>query len=144
MKYPLEKYLLIALGSISLGLGALGVAIPVLPTTPFLLIALACYLRSSQKLYDWLMHHKLFGTYLYNYVTYRAVPRLTKIFALLILWAGLITSIVLVDLLFVRLILLAVGIVVSIHILLLKTLEKAKLDTAPPPEAYAASEEKTE
>lgn len=144
MKSSLKKYLLIVLGSVSLGLGAFGVAVPVLPTTPFLLIALACYLRSSQRLYDWLMHHRLFGTYLYNYITYRAVPRLTKIFALIILWVGLITSILLVDILFVRLILLAVGIVVSLHILLLKTLEKAKLETPPPPESHASPEEKTE
>jgi uncharacterized membrane protein YbaN (DUF454 family) len=126
LKSSLKKYLLIALGSVSLGLGALGAAIPVLPTTPFLLIALACYLRSSQRLYDWLMHHRLFGTYLYNYVTYRAVPRLTKIFALIILWVGLIVSALLVDLSYVRLILLAVGILVSLHILLLKTLEVVK------------------
>jgi len=135
LKSSLKKYLLIALGSLSLGLGAVGVAIPVLPTTPFLLIALYCYLRSSQRLYDWLIHHRLFGTYLYNYVTYRAVPRSTKIGAMILLWLGLITSIILVDKLFVRLILLAVGVVVSIHILLLKTLERVQ---TPPPDATPA------
>ena len=135
MKSSLKKYLLIALGSLSLGLGAVGVAIPVLPTTPFLLIALYCYLRSSQRLYDWLIHHRLFGTYLYNYVTYRAVSRSTKIGAMILLWLGLITSIILVDKLFVRLILLAVGVVVSIHILLLKTLERVQ---TPPPDAAPA------
>lgn len=126
MKSSFKKYLLIVLGTISLGLGALGVAVPVLPTTPFLLIALACYLRSSQRLYDWLIHHKIFGTYLYQYVTYRAVPRTTKVVALIVLWAGLITSALLVHLLYVHLILLAVGIVVNIHILTLKTLEKVQ------------------
>lgn len=144
MIFPLKKYLFVILGSICLGLGALGVAIPVLPTTPFLLIALACYLRSSRRLYDWLIHHKVFGLYLYNYVTYRAVPRLTKVFALIILWVGLITSILLVEILFVRLILLAVGIVVSIHILSLKTLEKAQLDAAPPPEPEESLQKETE
>lgn len=144
MIFPLKKYLFVILGSICLGLGALGVAIPVLPTTPFLLIALACYLRSSRRLYDWLIHHKVFGLYLYNYVTYRAVPRLTKVFALIILWVGLITSILLVEILFVRLILFAVGIVVSIHILSLKTLEKAQLDAAPPPEPEESLQKETE
>lgn len=133
MKESLKKYLLIGLGSLSLALGAVGVAIPVLPTTPFLLIVLFCYLRSSHRLYDWLIHHRLFGTYLYNYVTYRAVPRNTKIGAIIILWFGLITSMILVDKLFVRLILLAVGIVVSIHILLLKTLEKVQSQLPDPP-----------
>ena len=133
MKASLKKYLLIAFGSLALGLGALGVAIPVLPTTPFLLIALYCYLRSSRRLYDWLIYHRLFGRYLYNYVTYRAVPRNTKIGAMILLWFGLITSMILVDKLFVRLILLAVGIVVSIHILLLKTLEKVQEPLSDPP-----------
>jgi uncharacterized membrane protein YbaN (DUF454 family) len=133
LKESLKKYLLIGLGSLSLALGAVGVAIPVLPTTPFLLIALFCYLRSSHRLYDWLIHHRLFGRYLYNYVTYRAVPRNTKIGAMIILWFGLITSMILVDKLFVRLILLAVGIVVSIHILLLKTLETVQSQPPDPP-----------
>jgi len=133
LRSSLKKYLLIALGSLALGLGALGIAIPVLPTTPFLLIALYCYLRSSRRLYDWLIHHRLFGRYLYNYVTYRAVPRNTKIGAMILLWFGLITSMILVDKLFVRLILLAVGIVVSIHILLLKTLEKVQEQLPDPP-----------
>lgn len=132
MKASFKKYLFIALGSLSLGLGAVGVAIPVLPTTPFLLIALACYLRSSRRLYDWLMHNKLFGPYLYNYVTYRAVPKATKVAALAILWTGLITSILLVDLLYVRLILLIVGIAVSIHLFLLKTIGKAQMQPPPP------------
>lgn len=140
MKSSLKKYLLIAFGSLSLGLGALGVVLPVLPTTPFLLIALYCYLRSSRRLYDWLLHHRLFGRYLYNYVTYRAVPRNTKIGALILLWVGLITSMILVDKLFVRLILLAVGIAVSIHILLLKTLEKVQ-EPLPDPRGDTPPEE---
>lgn len=129
---PLKKYLLIALGSLSIGLGVVGVVFPVLPTTPFLLIALYCYLSSSQKLYGWLIHHKLFGKYLYNYATYRAVPRRTKIAAIILLWAGLATSAILVDLLYVRLLLLAVGIAVSIHLLTLKTIEAAQMIPPPP------------
>jgi Uncharacterized protein conserved in bacteria len=132
VKPIIKKYALIVLGSLSLGIGFVGIAFPVLPTTPFLLIALYCYLRSSKRLYDGLIHHKLFGTYLYNYITYRAVPRRTKIAALVMLWAGLLTSIILVDLLYIRLILLGVGIAVSIHLLMLKTIE-ASLLQAPPP-----------
>ena len=144
LKASFKKYLLIALGSLSLGLGAVGVAVPVLPTTPFLLIALFCYLRSSRRLYDWLIHHRLFGTYLYNYVTYRAIPRQTKIGALIFLWAGLITSVILVDALFVRLILLAVGIVVSIHILSLKTITKEQQNAPNPQSVQEASPARVE
>lgn len=131
VKASLKKYLFIGLGSLALGLGTVGIVVPVLPTTPFLLIALFCYLHSSKRLYDWLMHHRLFGTYLYNYITFRAVPRKTKIGALIILWTGLIISILLVDLLYVRLILVAVGIAVSIHILLLKNIESSQLEQPP-------------
>ncbi|NLI54769.1 MAG: DUF454 domain-containing protein [Clostridiales bacterium] len=127
MKPLFKKYLLIALGSLSLGLGAVGVALPVLPTTPFLLVTLYCYLRSSRRLYDWLIHHRLFGKYLYNYVAYRAVPRQTKLAALVVLWAGLITSMILVNILWVRLLLLAVGVAVSIHLFLLKTIDASQL-----------------
>ena len=129
---PLRKYLLVALGSLSLGFGIVGVVLPVLPTTPFLLLALYCFFSSSQKLYDWLIHHKHFGKYLYNYATYRAVPRRTKIVAIVALWAGLTTSAILLDLLYVRLLLLAVGIAVSIHLLTLKTIEAAQMVLPPP------------
>lgn len=122
MKPQVKKYLLAALGSLALALGFIGIAIPVLPTTPFLLIAVWCYLHSSQKLSDWLLRNRLFGRYLYQYTTFHAVPRRTKIVSLIVLWAGLILSIFLVELWFVRLILLAVGITVSCHILLLKTI----------------------
>lgn len=142
VKPIIKKYALIALGSLSLALGFVGIAFPVLPTTPFLLIALYCYLRSSKRLYDWLIHHKLFGTYLYNYITYRAVPRRTKIAALVMLWAGLLTSIILVDLLYIRLILLGVGIAVSIHLLMLKTIEASQLQAPPPCQVDSSAEGK--
>jgi uncharacterized membrane protein YbaN (DUF454 family) len=138
LKVSLKKYLFIGLGSLALALGTVGIIVPVLPTTPFLLIALFCYLRSSKRLYAWLMHHRLFGSYLYNYVTFRAVPRKTKIGALIFLWAGLIASILLVDLLYVRLILGAVGIVVSIHLLLLKSISSAQLQPPPAIEDHPA------
>ena len=141
MKTSFKKYLFIALGSLSLALGAVGIAIPVLPTTPFLLIALACYLRSSRRLYDWLIHHKFFGMYLYNYITYRAVPKATKIAALAILWAGLITSMLLVNLLYVRLILLIVGVAVSIHLFLLKSIDKAQMQAPPPAATHTTAQQ---
>ena len=123
---------MIALGSLSLMLGFVGIVFPILPTTPFLLIALYCYLRSSKRLYDWLIHHKLFGTYLYNYITYHAVPRRTQIAALVMLWSGLLLSMILVDLHYIRLILFVVGIAVSIHLLMLKTIEASQLQAPPP------------
>ena len=59
-------------------LGALGVVIPVLPTTPFLLLAAAMFMRSSGRLYLWLTNHRLFGAFIRNYRLYRAVPLRSK------------------------------------------------------------------
>lgn len=123
----MKKYLLITLGSLSVALGVIGIFLPILPTTPFLLLAVFCYLRSSKKLYRWLVKHKVFGTYIYNYITYKAVLRTTKIFGLIFLWTGLITSMILIDNWHIKALLFIVGIGVSIHIFTLKTIEKTEL-----------------
>ncbi len=69
-----KRYVLIISGSLAVVLGVVGIFIPVLPTTPFFLLAVYCYLRSSKKLYLWIIHHKVFGTYIYNYITVAAAP----------------------------------------------------------------------
>ena len=122
-----KKYIFIALGSLSIALGVVGIFIPVLPTTPFLLLAVFFYLHSSKKLYRWLLQHRVFGTYIYNYITYKAVLKSTKIFAEIFLWSGLIISMILVNNWHIRALLLFVGVAVSMHILTLKTIEKAEL-----------------
>ncbi|NDL67008.1 YbaN family protein [Anaerotalea alkaliphila] len=118
----IKRTFLVLGGSLSLGLGILGIFLPVLPTTPFLLLTSYCYVRSSKRLHRWLMGHRIFGPYIYNYVTYKAVKREAKIVSYLFLWGTLLTSMFLVPVLHVRLFLLAVGLGVSIHLHLLKTL----------------------
>jgi len=119
----LKKWTLIISGSIALGLGVLGIFLPLLPTTVFLLIAAACYARSSQRLYDWLLSHKWFGPYIRNWREHRALTPRTKITILFVLWITLAVSAAFaVQSLFIRLILLAVGIGVTILILSLKTM----------------------
>jgi len=124
-----KKYLLIFLGSISLALGFIGIIIPVLPTTPFLLLTALCYLRSSERLYNWLIGHKVLGPYLYTYLTYRAITLKTKIGALVFLWLTLLISIALINILPVRIFLLLVGAGVSTHLLTLKTLPPEDLQS---------------
>lgn len=126
----LKKYLLIFLGSISLSLGVIGVFIPVLPTTPFLLLASFCYVRSSEKMYNWLINHKIFGSYIYCYLVYKAVPRRTKIGALIFLWSTLSISAILVPSIHLKIFLMVVGIGVTIHLITLKTMSAEDLRAA--------------
>lgn len=118
----LKKYVFILMGSLSLILGIIGVFIPVLPTTPFLLLASFFYLRSSDRMYNWLMNHKVFGAYIYSYLTYKAIPKRTKVGTMIFLWSTLIVSMILVSSLHIRIFLLAVGVAVTAHLLILKTL----------------------
>jgi len=117
------KWFLIAVGIISVGLGLLGVFIPMLPTTPFLLLAAGCFMRSSQRLYDWLIHHKWFGEYIRNYREYRAIPLRAKVVTLVLLWSVIgTTALFAVTLWWVRVLLGVVALGVTLHLLHLKTL----------------------
>ena len=82
----LIRWLLIFAGTVSVGLGILGIFLPILPTTPFLLLATACYSRSSVKFYNWLINNKWFGNYLKNYREGKGVPIRVKVWAILFLW----------------------------------------------------------
>ena len=118
------KPLLIVAGSISVGLGILGIILPVLPTTPFLLLAAACYARSSQRFYCWLLNNRWFGTYIDNYRSKRGMPLKVKLLTVSLLWTTLTLSLIFaVSSLALRLILIVLALGVSIHILRLKTLK---------------------
>jgi len=120
---PLKKWMLIALGSLSLGLGVLGIFLPLLPTTVFLLISAACYARSSKRLYDWLLNHKWFGPYIRNWREHKAIPQKSKIIILALLWGTLLVSgLFATDLTVIRFALLVVGAGVTIFITRMKTL----------------------
>ena len=122
-KARIHKWFLITVGIISVGLGLLGVFIPVLPTTPFLLLAAGCFMRSSQRLYDWLIHHKWFGEYIRNYREYRAIPLRAKVVTLVLLWSVIgTTALFAVTLWWVRVLLGVVAVGVTLHLLHLKTL----------------------
>jgi uncharacterized membrane protein YbaN (DUF454 family) len=117
----IKKYLLIIIGTISMILGTIGIFIPILPTTPFMLLASFCYIRSSNRLYNWLINHKLFGKYIYDYLEHKSVKKSAKITAITFLWLSLGISIYLINN-YIRFLLIFIGIAVSIHIIRLKTL----------------------
>lgn len=117
----MKKYLLIIVGCLSLGLGIIGMFLPVLPTTPFLLLSAGCFLRSSKSLYDWLLNHKYFGEYIKDFIEHRAISKKIKITIIITLWATILVSVVLVDLMWVKILLILIAIGVSVHILHFKT-----------------------
>ena len=117
------KYLLIILGSISLALGVIGIFLPVLPTTPFLLLSATLYVRSSEKLYQWLINQKYLGTYIRNFREHHAIPLRAKILSISMIWITLTyCAIAISNIIWIKLIFIALAIGVTIHILSYKTL----------------------
>lgn len=112
--------MLIGAGLVSLTLGAVGVLFPVMPTTPFVLLAAACFANSSPKFYGWLNRNRVFGPYLRNYRSGTGIPRNLKIGTLIFLWVGLVTSAALIHRPGISLLLAAIGTAVTIHVLTIK------------------------
>jgi len=118
------RILLVIAGTVCVGLGIVGIFVPVLPTTPFLLLAAACYARSSQRLHSWLLNNKWFGSYIRNYLERKGITLRAKIITLSLLWITIGVSIAFaVETLALKLILVIIAIGVSIHILSLRTLK---------------------
>ena len=120
----LKRRIFVIAGTIALVLGVIGIIIPVLPTTPFLLLAAICYMRGSQRLYNALLCNKFVGSYIRNYLEGRGMSLKMKIWTLSLLWiAILFTAVFATESLIVRIILAVVLIGVTIHILLIRTIK---------------------
>lgn len=119
----IKKYILIIAGVTSLSVGIVGIVLPLLPTTPFLLLSAACFLKSSKPLYKWLIRNKLFGSYTRNYLKYRAVSKKSKIFTIVLLWIVILFSFIFhTNILWIRILLLLIATGVTIHLVKLRTL----------------------
>jgi uncharacterized membrane protein YbaN (DUF454 family) len=120
-----KRSLLIAAGTIFLGLGILGIFLPLVPTTPFLLLAAACYANSSEKMYRRLLQHRWFGNYLKNYREQKRIPFSVKIVTIVFLWLTIgFSGIFVVHNLWIRIGLMAVAVGVTVHILSIRTLKR--------------------
>lgn len=121
MRATAKRRLLIAAGTLSTGLGIIGIFIPILPTTPFLLLAAACYMRSSQRFYQWLINNRVFGAYVRNYIEGRGMPVKMKILTILLLWLAIGLSVTLgVQNIVIRVVLVCIAVGVTAHIILIK------------------------
>jgi len=109
-------------GTFFLALGLIGIPVPVLPTTPFLLLAAACYLRGSERMYRWMHTNRWFGDYLSDYRAGKGIPKKTKAYTIATLWAVIgISMYGLRDNVLVVAVLAVVAVGVTAHILLIKT-----------------------
>ena len=113
---PVRRTALLICGTVSLGLGLLGVFVPLLPTTCFLLVAAWCYARSSPRLYEKLLGARLIGPYLRRYRDDRAIPIHVKIASLVMMWITIGYSIIVVPNWWARAALLAVAAGVTLHL----------------------------
>ncbi|MCK9163611.1 MAG: YbaN family protein [Bacteroidales bacterium] len=118
----MKRILLKTLGIISLTLGIIGIALPILPTTPFLLLSSYLFLKSSDKLYCWLINHKILGPYIKSFQEDKSIPLKIKISSISLLWITItISALCFVPILWVKILLFAIAIGVTIHILHYKT-----------------------
>lgn len=132
------KPLLLVTGLLATVLGFLGMVLPVLPTTPFLLLATFCFARSSTRLHDYLIHHRQLGPYLSNYYDKAMTPR-DKVRTLTLMWGGILVSAALIGSPATWIILPTIATLVMVHILRLKprpdtgptTLREGAVEAAP-------------
>jgi len=117
----MKQKIYIFVGIISTILGIIGAFLPLMPTTPFLILASFLFARSSPKLNNLLLKNRLLGEYLTNYIEHRSLPLSSKIKTISLLWLGLLATIFFTNIPFyVQLILIFIGICVSLHIIFLE------------------------
>ncbi|MCD5992507.1 YbaN family protein [Pseudomonas sp. CDFA 602] len=118
----LVRYFLMAVGWLSVSLGVIGIFLPVLPTTPFLLLAAACFARSSPRFYSWLINHRQLGPWVRDYLEGNGIPLKGKVYAIGLMWASISLSCYLVPLIWARTFMLISAVLVTVYILRQKTL----------------------
>ena len=121
----MHKPLLIMLGLVLVGVAFLGIFLPVLPTTPLLLLALACFARSSEKFHNWLLTHKIFGPFIRQWHETRSMTWKAKVYALIMIAIGGGISILSVNTIEMKIILSAALIIPVAIILMIKTSESS-------------------
>ena len=118
------KTVCIILGTVSLTLGIIGIFLPLLPTTPFLLLTAALYFRGSPRLYQWLLNHKCLGPYIRSFRENKAIPLRAKIISISLMWITMLYCVFfIIPYIWVKVILLIIAAGVTYHILSFKTLK---------------------
>jgi uncharacterized membrane protein YbaN (DUF454 family) len=123
----IRKAVLIFAGTVCVALGVLGMFLPLLPTTVFLLMAAYCYSRSSERFHTWLLSNRLCGSYISNYKSGKGISVRQKISTISVLWLSIGFSIWMLSAGFwLTLLLVSIAVGVSLHLVLLKTYRPEK------------------
>ena len=110
MTNQITKVFLIFVGFLSIILGVIGIVVPLLPTTPFILLAAACFAKSSKRFHDWLIHHPFFSPIINNFKNGQGIPRKIKIRVIVFIWLTLGISMILLTNQWITLVLFIMGI----------------------------------
>ena len=116
------RLLLLVIGWLSVVLGVIGIFLPVLPTTPFLLLAAACFARTSPKFYNWLVGHPRLGKYIVYYLEGKGIPLKAKVYTITLIAISMSITSYLVPVLAVKILLPLVGVLVALYIVRQPTL----------------------
>lgn len=116
IKNRLLRSLLFALGWLSVGLGVLGLFLPLLPTTPFMLLAAGCFARSSERFYRWITSHPRFGPMIADFLAGRGLPVRAKCWAIATLWASILFGVFWVGLIWAKLVMLLTAAAVTVYL----------------------------
>ena len=116
------KYFYLVSGFLLVMIGVVGIFLPVLPTTIFLILASACFIKSSPQANEWLRNHKILGMYIKNYQDKSGLTVKSKIINIVILWIMIsVSALLFTENLYIRLLLIAIATGVTIHLLMIKT-----------------------
>ncbi len=117
----MKEKIYIIIAAFFIGLGTLGIFLPLLPTTPFLLVAAYLYLKSSRRRLRWLMTHKHLGPYISSYLSKKGIPMKIKIRTLILLWGTILFSFFFAtENIYVRIMLITIATATTIHLVSVK------------------------
>ena len=119
---PVAKYFYLVSGFLLVAIGVIGIFLPLLPTTIFLILASICFVKSSPKANDWLRNHKVLGGYIDNYQNKTGLTIKSKIINIVLLWFSIsVSAFYLTDEFYIKILLFGIAVGVTIHLLMVKT-----------------------